>query len=173
MTTPPVRIGERRAAIVQDWLAAEAGSEYVVSVLSRLLPDADIYTSFFDPAIYDGAIDPRRVHTWPLQRFRGAANRFRSLLPLYPLYFGRLDLRGSELVLSSSVAFTHAVRTAPKAVHVAYVYTPLRYAWDLDTYLAGSSTSALARLGASVLRPPLKRWDRAAARRPDQLVAIS
>lgn len=162
-----------RAAIAQDWLAAEAGSERVALEFSRLLPGADIYTSFFDPRIFEGAIDPGRVHTWPLQRLPGAARRFRSFLPLYPAWFGRLDLRRYELVVSSSVAFTHAVRTSPNATHISYVYTPLRYAWDLDTYLAGSSWSTPARLGARTLRPLLRRWGRAAASRPDVVVAIS
>ena len=33
------------AAVAQDWLAAEAGSERVTLELSRLLPDAEIYTA--------------------------------------------------------------------------------------------------------------------------------
>jgi glycosyltransferase involved in cell wall biosynthesis len=56
---------------------------------------------------------------------------------------------------------------------VSYVYTPLRYAWDLDVYLAGSSLPAAARIAAVLLRPMLQRWDRATAKRPDVLVAIS
>jgi glycosyltransferase involved in cell wall biosynthesis len=161
------------AAVAQDWLAAEAGSERVTLEFSRLLPDAQIYTSFFEPRIYGGAIDPARVHAWPIQRLLGPTRHFRSLLPLYPAWFSLLDLRAYDLVISSSVAFSHAVRTAPSATHVAYVYTPLRYAWDLDTYLAGSSWSPVARLGARSIRPVLRRWDRSAATRPDVLVGIS
>jgi glycosyltransferase involved in cell wall biosynthesis len=161
------------AAIAQDWLAAEAGSERVTLELSRLLPAAPIYTSFFDPRIFDRQIDSARVRTWSLQRLLGPTRHFRSLLPLYPWYFGRLDLRRYGLVVSSSVAFTHAVRTAPGATHVSYVYTPLRYAWDLDTYLAGSSWSLGARLGARTLRPWLRRWDRSTAGRPDVVIGIS
>jgi glycosyltransferase involved in cell wall biosynthesis len=163
----------RPPAIVQDWLAAEAGSERVTLELARLLPTADLYTSFFDPAIYGGELAGRHVHTWPLQRLLGPTERFRSLLPFYPVWFSMLDLRDRNLVVSSSVAFTHAVRTSRTCVHVAYVHTPLRYAWDLDTYLAGSSSGGLARVGARMLRPFLQRWDRAAAQRPDVLVANS
>ena len=160
-------------AIAQDWLAAEAGSEWVTVELSRLFPRAAVYTSFFDARIFGGAIDPRRVHPWPLQRLLGPTKRFRQLLPLYPAYFSMLDLRRYRLVVSSSVAFTHAVRTAPGALHVSYVYTPLRYAWDLETYLEGSSWSLPARVGARTIRPILRRWDRATAGRPDVVVAIS
>ena len=84
-----------------------------------------------------------------------------------------LDLRRYDLVVSSSVAFTHAVRTAPGALHISYVHTPIRYAWDLDAYLGGSSWSLPARVGARTLRPILQRWDRATAGRPDVLVANS
>jgi glycosyltransferase involved in cell wall biosynthesis len=161
------------AAIAQDWLAAEAGSEWVTVELSRLLPHAPIHTTFFDPAIFDGAIDSSRVHTWPLNRVPAARERFRSLLPLYPVWFSLLDLRGHPLVISSSVAFAHAVRTSRGATHVSYVYTPLRYAWDLDTYLDRSSWSRPARLGARILQPILRRWDLATAARPDVVVAIS
>jgi glycosyltransferase involved in cell wall biosynthesis len=161
-----------KVAIVQDWLATEAGSEWVTVQLSRLLPSARVYTTFFDPAIFGGAIDPRRVHTWRLTGLV-PSSRFRSLLPLYPVYFGSLDLRRFDLVISSSVAFTHGVRTSPAATHIAYVHTPMRYAWDMDAYLAGSSSGGAARVGARALRPFLKRWDRWAARRPGVLVANS
>jgi glycosyltransferase involved in cell wall biosynthesis len=160
-------------AIAQDWLAAEAGSEWVTLELSRLLADADIHTTFFEPGIFGRAFLPERVRTWPLQRIPGAATRFRSFLPFYPIWFSLLDLRHYELVISSSVAFAHAVRTGPNALHVSYVHTPLRYAWDLDTYLAGSSAGFPARLGARLLQPALRSWDRATSARPDIIVANS
>ena len=62
---------------------------------------------------------------------------------------------------------------AGRGPHITYVYTPLRYAWDLDAYLARSSLSLPAKLGARVLRPLLRRWDVATAGRPDVIVAIS
>lgn len=162
-----------RAAITQDWLAAEAGSERVTLELSRLLPRAPIYTTFFDRTIFGGAFDPARVRTWPLQRLLGPTRHFRSLLPLYPAWFSLVDLRAYDLVLSSSVAFSHAVRTAPNAIHIAYIHAPMRYGWDLDSYLAGSSWSAPTRLVARSMAGPLRRWSRATAARPDVLVANS
>jgi glycosyltransferase involved in cell wall biosynthesis len=161
------------AAIAQDWLAAEAGSEWVTVQLARLLPEADIHTTFFDPSIFDHAIEAARVHTWPLQRVPGAMARFRAFLPLYPAWFSLLDLRGHPLVVSSSVAFAHAVRTDKHALHVSYVHTPMRYAWDLDTYLAGSGSALPVRAAARSLRRALQRWDVATATRPDIIVANS
>jgi glycosyltransferase involved in cell wall biosynthesis len=161
-----------RAALVQDWFFAPGGSERCAVELAKVMPLADVFTTFFDPTYADD-IAAQRLHTWPLQRLLGPTRRYRNLLPLYPLWFSALDLRDRELVVSSSIAFSHAVRTRRGAVHVSYVYTPLRYAWDLDNYLTGSSLSVLSRLGARVLRPVLRRWDRATSKRPDVVVAIS
>jgi glycosyltransferase involved in cell wall biosynthesis len=163
----------REAAVVQDWMVVEGGAERVALELADFLPAARLYTSFFDPRQFDSRLAVDRVRTWPLQRVFGPTRRFRSFLPFYPLYFGGLDLRGYELVVSSSVAFTHAVRTAPSAVHVSYVHTPIRYAWDLDTYLRGSTFSPPSRIGGRLLRPWLQRWDRSTAGRPDILIANS
>ena len=160
-----------QAAVVQDWFLPAGGSERVAVELARLLPDATVYTSFFDQSAWGHAIDPRRVRTWPLQRLLGATHRYRSLLPLYPAWFASLDLRDCDLVVSNSTAFAKAVRTRRGALHVGYIHTPMRYAWDLDRYLAGSSLSAASRLAARALAPALRRWDVATSHRPDVLIA--
>jgi len=165
--------GYRRAAIVHDFMVTEGGAERCALEFAELLPSAELYTTFFDERRFGDRIDPARVRPWPLNRVLGPTSRFRSLLPLYPAYFTSLDLRGADLVLSSSIAFSKAVRTRADAVHISYIYTPLRYAWDLDTYLDGSSYGVTARLGARLLRPPLQRWDRWTSSRPDVVVAIS
>ena len=162
-----------RSAVVHDFFVVESGGEAVAVELARLLPAASVHTSFFSTRVYGSRIDRRRVHPWPLQRVLGPTRRFRSLLPLYPAWFSVLDLRGADLVVGSSVAFTNAVRTRPDALHVSYVHTPMRYAWDLDTYLAGSGAGTVARVGARTIRPALQRWDRWAAQKPDVLVANS
>ncbi len=163
----------RRVALVHDFFVAEGGSEQVALELARLLPTADVHTSFFDPRRYGDRLDPTRVRTWPLQRLVGPTERFRSFLPLYPAWFGRLDLRAYDLVVSSSPAFSHAVHTRPDALHVSYVHTPMRYAWSLDAYLERSSWSLPTRIGARLVRPALRRWDRGTAGRPDVVVANS
>jgi glycosyltransferase involved in cell wall biosynthesis len=161
-----------RTAVVQDWFFAPGGSEDVAVELAGLLPGSEVITSFMEPA-YRPRLAGHSIRTWPFQRLFGPTRRYRSFLPFYPLWFGGLDLGDRELVISSSVAFAHAVRTRPGATHISYVHTPLRYAWDLDTYLAGSSVSLPSRLGARVARPLLQRWDKATATRPDLVVAIS
>lgn len=162
-----------KVALVHDFLVTDGGADQCAIEFSRLLPTATVHTSFYRERTFGGSIDPSRVRTWPLQRIFGPTDHFRAFLPLYPLWFSTLDLRDASLVLSSSIAFTKAVRTRRSAIHVSYIHTPLRYAWDLDNYLKGSSYGIGARAGARLLRPALRRWDRATASRPDVLVANS
>jgi glycosyltransferase involved in cell wall biosynthesis len=49
----------------------------------------------------------------------------------------------------------------------------MRFAWDLEGYLARSSFSPVSRLGARVIRPLLRRWDVATSQRPDVVIANS
>jgi len=161
-----------RTAVVQDWFFAPGGSEEVAIELAGLLPGSEVITSFMEP-VYRERLAGHSIRTWPLQRVFGPTKRYRSFLPLYPLWFGGLDLRDRDLVISNSTAFAKAVRTRPGAMHIAMIHAPMRYAWDLDRYLAGSSVSRPGRLAARVLRPWLRRWDRETAMRPDIILGNS
>ena len=160
------------AAIVHDYFVQDGGAERVAIELARLLPSARIYTTFFDAQRFGGRIDPARVHTWPLAG-RFDERRFRALLPLYPAYFSALDLRGYDLVVSSSSAFAKAIRTSHRHVHVAYIHAPMRFAWQFEAYERGSSLGRGARFAGRVLSRPLRTWDRRTSEQPDHLVASS
>jgi len=159
-------------ALVHDYFVQDGGGERVAIELSRLLPAAEIYTSFFDAGIFADRIDPSRVHTWPLQG-RVTTRDFRRLVQLYPLYFSALDLRDAQLVVSSSSAFAKAVRTSRRAIHVSYIHTPMRFAYDPAAYFSQSSFGIAARAAGQILRAPLAMWDRRTASQPDVLVANS
>jgi glycosyltransferase involved in cell wall biosynthesis len=161
------------AAIVHEYFIQDGGAERCAIEFAQLLPNATMHTTFFDATRFGDRLPPDRVKTWLIQRLVGPTRHFRSLLPLYPIYYSLLRIPRASLVISSSIAFTKAVRVAPGAIHVSYVYTPMRWAWDLDTYLEGSSYSWSSRLAAKTIRPILQRWDRRTGRRPDVIVAIS
>jgi glycosyltransferase involved in cell wall biosynthesis len=95
------------------------------------------------------------------------------MLPAYIANFSRMEVPASRLVLSSSSTFARGIRARPPALHVAYIHTPLRFAWGVATYLARSSFPVTARASLRVAAPFLRRWDRWAGRRPDALVANS
>ncbi|HEX9483454.1 MAG TPA: glycosyltransferase [Gemmatimonadaceae bacterium] len=162
-----------KVAIVHDYLNQAGGAERVVAVLHRMFPDAPIFVTLFDPAAVGAPLADADVRVSWMQRLPGWRRHFKKYLPLYPVAVRSFDLRGYDLVLSSSSAWAKGVSIPKGAVHVCYCYTPMRWAWSLDGYLARSELGPLARLASRALAGPLRWWDVHTARRVDRFVAIS
>ncbi len=161
-----------RVAVVHDWLTIPGGSEQVVLELLEMFPDAELFTSVYDPDPWPTQITDRTVHSSYLNRIPGAARHYPKLLPLMNRAFRSFDLSSFDLILSSSHACAKNVRTPPGALHVCYCHTPMRYAWDAG-FLQGEDVGRLTRM----LLPPLLAWlrrqDLAGADGPDVFVANS
>jgi glycosyltransferase involved in cell wall biosynthesis len=160
-----------RAAIVHYWLLNWRGGEKVVDALCRLLPEADIFTLFCDPAVLSPGIRKHRIFISPLNRFR---RWYRSLLPLMPMALESFDLRGYDLIVSSESGPAKGIIAPSTARHVCYCHTPMRYLWDL--YPAYRSEFTRSRLRRALMMPLanyLRLWDFASAARVDQFVANS
>ena len=161
-----------RIALVHDFLLDLRGAERVFAAMCEHWPDADLFTAVYDPAGTDGRFEDRRVHTSFLQRLHPTARTFRPLLPLYPHAVESFDLRGYDVVVSSSSAWAHGVLVEPGAVHVCYCHNPFRYAWtEREATLA--ARNPLVRPGLRVLLNRWRQWDWIAAQRVDRYVANS
>jgi glycosyltransferase involved in cell wall biosynthesis len=161
-----------RVAFVHDYLTQFGGAERVLLEMQRLYPEAPIYTSIYDPRAFDGAFAGLDVRTSYLQRLPGAGRAFRALVALYPSAFESLDLRGFDLVISSTTSFAKGVRVPPGCLHVSYINTPTRFLWYPQEY-AMELTPSLVRPALALVQPWLRRWDWEAAQRPHRLVANS
>ena len=166
-------LAKARVALVHDWLTGMRGGERCLEVFGELFPAADLYTLLHVPGSVSPAIENRRIVTSFIQRLPQAERRYRRYLPLFPAAVRAFDLRGYDLVLSSSHAVAKSVRVPAGALHVCYCFTPMRYVWDLYDDYFGPRSGLATRL----LMPPvaawLRRWDRRTAAGVDQFVAIS
>src|SRR6266700_706527 len=146
-----------RVAIVHYWLLNRRGGEKVVESLCRLLPDADIFTLFYDPENVSETIRARKVtasYLNPLKRFH------RSLLPLMPGALESFDLRGYDLVISNESGPAKGVLTASTTRHVCYCHTPMRYLWELyPAYLNEWTRSRVKRVLMRRAANRLRLWD--------------
>jgi glycosyltransferase involved in cell wall biosynthesis len=152
--------GQPNTAIVHDYLTQCGGAERVVLEMSRTFPDATIWTSIYDPRRTYRAFQDKAVRCSFVNRLPWAKAHHRAFLLAYPAAFKSLRLPPCDLVLSSSTAFAKGVRVPSGAVHVCYCNTPMRFAWNLDTYIAGHSR--LERSKRAVVRPlmaSMRRWD--------------
>ena len=172
MTLDALRERFRRVAISHEWLTIPGGSEKVVLQLLELFPDADVYTSVYDPELSPEPIRRARVHPSFLNRLPGAKRHYPRLLPLMNIAFESFDLDGYDLVLSSNHACAKNVITAPGTLHVCYCHTPMRYAWN-PGFMAGERLGRAERVLLPFLLSRLRRQDMIASARPDFYVANS
>lgn len=168
---PPPSAGER-VALAHDYLLVMRGAERSFAAIAEMYPHAPIFTLLYDELGTGGRFAGRSISTSPLQRLGIGQSNFRRLLPLYPWAIGQLELPASDVVLSSSSAFAHGVRTPAGAVHVCYCYTPFRYAWYEQERALSETPRALRPALRWQLRR-IRRWDLAASARVDAYIAIS
>src|SRR5581483_7100696 len=108
-----------RAALVHYWLLNQRGGEAVLEALCELLPEADIFTLFYDPARVSPKIRRHTIRASFLNPFR---RYYRSLMPLMPIALEQFDLRGYDLVVSSESGPAKGVLPAATARHVCYCH---------------------------------------------------
>jgi glycosyltransferase involved in cell wall biosynthesis len=122
-----------RVAVVHDWLVTYGGAERTLARILECYPQAEVFTLVdFLPPAQRAFLGDRPVHTSFLQKLPGARRFYRNFLPWMPLAVESFDLSAFDLVISSSFCVAKGVLTGPDQVHVSYVHSPMRYAWDLQ-----------------------------------------
>ena len=165
-----------KVAIIHDWLVGYAGAERVLEQLVQMFPEADLYAMVeFLPDELRGFIQHKPVQTSFVQRLPLARKKYRAYLPLMPLAVEQFDLSGYDLVISSSHAVAKGVITGPDQLHISYVHSPMRYAWDLQhQYLRESGLSrGLKGWIAKWFLHRMRLWDLRTANGVDLFLANS
>lgn len=165
-----------RVAVVHDWLYTICGAERVLCEILRCYPRADVFAlfDFLTPA--DRArLGVGQVRTSFLQEMPFVQNHHRLFLPLMPIAIEQFDLSDYDLVISSSYAVAKGILTSPDQVHVAYIHSPVRYAWDMQhSYLRESGLSrGLKSMLARIVLHRIRMWDTRTAHGPDEMIANS
>lgn len=166
----------KRIAVVHDWLVTWAGAERVLEQILTLYPQADLFALCdFLPRDQRAFVGERQARTTFIQHLPGARGRYRSYLPLMPLAIEQLDLSSYDLVISSSHAVAKGVLTGPDQLHISYVHSPIRYAWDLQhQYLRETGLDrGLKGWVARWLLHRIRLWDARTANGVDQFIANS
>lgn len=163
-----------KVALVHDWLTGMRGGERVLERVARMFPEAPIYTLVWNRGSVSAELESHPIHTSFLQHLPAADRKYRWFLPLFPMAIESFDLSGYDAVLSTSHAVAKGARPRAGAFHLSYVFTPMRYVWDLeDTYFPPGRfpwpLSAYVRATCADLR----RWDRRTADRAHLLLADS
>lgn len=165
-----------KIAIVHDWLVTYAGAERVLAALIKIWPEADLFSVIDFFSDQDRAhLGGKKAQTTFIQNLPKAKTHYQKYLPLMPLAIEQLDLSGYDLIISSSHAVAKGVLSGPDQLHISYVHSPIRYAWDLQhQYLleAGMSKGFKSKLARMVLHY-MRMWDQRTAAGVDDFIANS
>lgn len=161
-----------RVAIVADWLTTFGGAERVIAELATLYPEAPIFTT----VAHRRCPHPiaQRIQTTELQRWFSLLRRHQPLLPWMPRAVESIDLRGFDVILSSSHAVAKGCIPPPTTVHVCYCHTPMRYAWEMEEqYFDDFHIPKRLRTSLRCVLKRIRRWDLQTAKRVDHFIANS
>lgn len=165
-----------KVAIVHDWLVTYAGAERLLEEIINCFPEADLFAIVdFVPQNERSFLKDKPVKTSFIQKLPLAKKKYRAYLPFMPLAVEQFDLSGYDIVISSSHAVAKGVITGPDQLHISYVHSPMRYAWDLQhQYLkeTGLDRGLKGWLAKRELHK-LRMWDLRTANGVDHFLANS
>ncbi|KGD74981.1 glycosyl transferase family 1 [Tatumella morbirosei] len=162
--------------IVTDWLVTYAGAERVISEFINCFPDSNVYAliDFLNKEDRKNFRDKHAVTSF-IQKLPFAKNKYHNYLPLMPLAIEQIDVSKHDLILSSSHAVAKGIITGPEQLHISYVHSPIRYAWDLQhQYLNEAGLSrGLKSVLARIILHKMRIWDYRTANGVDHFIANS
>lgn len=165
-----------KIAVVHDWLVVYGGAEKVLEQILNIYPEADLFAlvDFLDEDKRD-FIKDKKVKTSFIQRLPKAKTKYRNYLPLMPLAIEQLDLSKYDLIISSSYCVAKGIITSLNQVHISYVHSPIRYAWDLQhQYLKEAGlTKGLKGWLAKIILHYMRIWDTRTSNGVDYFIANS
>jgi glycosyltransferase involved in cell wall biosynthesis len=165
-----------RVGLVHDWLPVYAGAERVLEQMIETFPGSDVY-SLIDFISEDqrGFLQGKSVETSFIQNLPFSEQAYRYYLPLAPLAIEQFDLRDHDVVVSSSYAVAKGALTRSDQLHISYVHSPIRYAWDLyhDYLSEGGIGRRLRNLIARPILHYMRLYDVCTAPRADMFIANS
>ncbi|APM43067.1 glycosyltransferase family 4 protein [Klebsiella pneumoniae] len=167
---------ELNVGIVADWFITYAGSEKVVAEFLDVFPEAELYSVVdFLSSENKSHFKNKNITTTFIQNFPFARKKYQSYLPFMPLAIEQLDVSKHDVILSSSHAVAKGVLTGPDQLHISYIHSPIRYAWDLQhQYLRESNLhKGFKGLLAKWILHNIRIWDCRTSNGVDHFIANS
>ena len=171
-----------KVALIHDWLSQDykGGAEKVLKEIEKSLfkknLNFDLYT-LVNHIDTENSKEPnqQKIFTSIIQDLPFSKKHFHKYLPLFPFAIEQFDLNKYNLVISSSHSVAKGVITSPDQLHISYIHSPMRYAWDqMNIYLNQSSYKKLRlTILLRFILQSLRKWDYISSVRVDKFIANS
>lgn len=163
-----------KIALVHDYLVQYGGAERVLECFSEIFPYAPIYTLVYDKKAMHGIFAGKDIKTSYLQKIPFASKQHRLFPPLMPSAIEQFDFSDYDIVLSDSSSYAKGIITGPDTLHICYMHTPMRYAWDdCQKYTADFGFPKLIKKFVPFVMNYIRLWDRISSDRVDKFIANS
>ena len=171
-----------KIALVHDWYLSNSigGAEKVTlkidEYLSKNFSTPDLFALTENITKHKiNLFKGRKINTSFIQKIPFGKDKVQRFLPLIPFAIEQIDFRDYDLIISSSHIAAKGILTCPNQIHISYIHTPMRYAWDqMHTYLAATK---LKKFGLEplirIILHYLRSWDQTSSTRIDKLIANS
>lgn len=164
-----------KVAIIHDWMFTRRGGERVLEQILNLFPQADLYYLFGKPGKVLQLKHSHRFISSFLSKIPLIEKIYKNLLPFFPIAIESFNLENYDLIISSSSCVAKGIIPPPLAIHIAYIHSPMRYAWDQEhRYFKQQPklTKPLEILRRFLLNR-LRIWDVTSSVRIDKIIANS
>ena len=159
----------KKIALIHDWMFERRGGEKVLDAILDLVPSCDLFYLFGTPK-------KNLKHHYKIEKYFPSflnslpfiKSYYKALLPLFPLAVESFDLSGYDIVISTSSCVAKGVIPHPYAIHITYIHSPMRYAWDMETVYFPKRNFI-----RSLLLSRLRLWDMASSVRSHTMIANS
>lgn len=158
---------------MHDYLNQYGGAERVVEVLHEIFPEAPIYTSIYISKNLSKSFRGMDIRVSFMQKLPFLDRHFKKYLLLYPKAMESFNLENYDVVLSSSSAFAKGVKLLKKTCHICYCYTPMRFVWDYENYIARENFGKVIYKVLPLAINKLRKWDLETSRGVNYFIAIS
>lgn len=163
-----------KVALVHDYLTQLGGAEKVLKSLTKLYPEAPIYTLIYDKKAMGDEFAGCDVHVSFLNSCIFPKRFYRYFSWLMPLATEQFDLSGYDLVISSSAGYAKGVIIHPGTLHICYLHSPVRYAWDPSfSKNGGFNILRRTKIFSDILIHYIRMWDRQVSSRVDFFITNS
>lgn len=169
-------IYQMKVALVHDQLQEFGGAERVLLALTEIFPEADVYTSFYNPKKLGKHAEKFKhlhIHTSWADKIPWLKNLYSPFRFIAPYIWEQFDLNAYDLVISSSGMYmSKGVITRPETLHICYIHHQPKHLYHYET-AAQLQKILPIKIYASLVNHSLRMWDYVASTRPDYFIANS
>ena len=146
----------------------------MIKAWSQEFPHADIFTLYNNKNITKELFPNKKINSSFIQKYYNITKSYKWLLSKMPQAIESIDLSKYEIILSSSAAFSHGILTNTDQLHISYIHSPMRWAWDYHfKFQKEHEIKGLKKLLFLKIIHKIRIWDYISSSRPNNIIAPS